>query len=412
MSTANGKITAPVRQQADAAATLGLSTNALSFMMGNSHGKINKWSYHKPIRYNKTTGLTEDEFIGMLSDVYNGIYCGLKMGTNNGRITDLHDGTFEYYAPRGGAYGEYNRLGDMRGYDQNAVPTPTASIVSQISYGSDIGFSVTFSHNPNNTTGVTLAKWFELGVMMTTPVAFENTYLCALISTADRNSNAYIALRNWDTKTITPIKYNGSFVSHWYADCSVGKVPTFFNKATGTKMIVSLFLAPSLTPDGQYSPSSLESWTAGNGNSGFGNGDTANTPQGCIGVFNALALPATIYNVPVEANKPENKALYITGMTHNSQGVTLTWTRNDSNLTTVWLALNATAYPYGGHTANNKYTISANSGSWFISWDSLHLTGMDAGTSVTLTATTFRNSQTATNKILEQSWTILTTYAT
>lgn len=385
---------------------LGISDTRHSYICSNAHGRINSFSWHKPMIYAKNSELSGNEWAGEVGALQQGIFCGLKMGTNGGRLGDLHDGTFEYFPPTGGDNDPF-RVGDFRGYDTAAVPTPTAEVNTRITYGGDHGLTVSFSHNPNNTTGVNLEKWFELSVQTWPPVALGDSYLCALISTADRRQSCYIAMRNYDTGTITPVKYNGKYVQHWYIDLGVNSgVPAMLNKATGTAMVVSIFLAPSLTPAGQNQPASLSQWTE------MGYMDTANTPQGCIGVFNALGVQCSIYNAPQEAEKPENKAIRLTSVTDSSYGLTLNWERKDSSLTSVLVNVIASAQGFGGYNRVWTFALSANSGSWSVSWNDIHLTGMPAGQQVSVTTQLYRGSQMPDNLIISQDWSITTTYNT
>ena len=136
----------------DVKSTLGVTDNRVSYLCGNAHKKINKWSYYKPIIYKKNSGLSESEYQGQYSEISKGIYCGLSMGTNYGRLKELLDFDFTYYPPKGGENEPY-RLGDFRNYDTAATPTPTGSIYSPIRYNNnEQGITVEFQYNPNNTT--------------------------------------------------------------------------------------------------------------------------------------------------------------------------------------------------------------------------------------------------------------------
>ena len=154
MSVSNGIISKnSVHLASDVASLLEVNNNSVSYLCSNVHGKINKYSYHKPIKYAQVNGLSEEQFIGQSADLYKGVFCGIGMGTNYGRLGDLHNHTFEYYPPTGGAESPY-REGDFRGYDKNATPTPTAEINNRISYGSENGLTASFYYDENNTTGV------------------------------------------------------------------------------------------------------------------------------------------------------------------------------------------------------------------------------------------------------------------
>ena len=55
MGHSNGKITAPVGLDSDVYPTLGIGPTSdgyeLEYACANTHGKINKWSKKKPVRY-------------------------------------------------------------------------------------------------------------------------------------------------------------------------------------------------------------------------------------------------------------------------------------------------------------------------------------------------------------------------
>lgn len=132
MANSNGKITAPVRAIADAQAVLGLSststTGKLSYLCGNTHGKINKWAKYKPVRL---ANATPDRSTSWWKASDN--YCGFKIGTTSNWYyssakaivaafeANGGDGLWQYLPPTGGSTAPY-RLGDFGGYDHKANP--------------------------------------------------------------------------------------------------------------------------------------------------------------------------------------------------------------------------------------------------------------------------------------------------
>ena len=69
----------------------GITTGIVGNAIGSSsrdigtlctHNNINKWSKHKPIRYNKVEGLSDEEFKGTSGDNSLGIYYGIKASTS------------------------------------------------------------------------------------------------------------------------------------------------------------------------------------------------------------------------------------------------------------------------------------------------------------------------------------------
>ena len=95
----------------DVRAILGAANNTWSHLC--SHANINKWSRWKPIRSSKTEPLTEADLIAA--------NCGLDR--------DPQTQVIYYRQPRGGAYSEYFRIGDFRGYNSLATPPVTVQVI-------------------------------------------------------------------------------------------------------------------------------------------------------------------------------------------------------------------------------------------------------------------------------------------
>lgn len=384
-------------------AALGITDRRHSYMCNNAHGKTNKWSYRKPIYFDKNEGLSGDDWMGRIAEINQGIYCGLKMGTNYGRMKELLEHNFEYVAPT-----DFFRPGDFRGYDTAAVPTPTAKIVNNaINYGrTENGIAVEFTYNPNNTTGVNLKPFFESGyaTMDGIPHSFDSCYLCILVADSARGSLCYVAMRNYDTGTITPIKYNGSYVKHWRVPLAKGSCPAMFNKSTGSKFIGSVFLVYSLTPADQFNPSSLTQWTEATYDS------TANTPRGCIGVFEALGISLTLTNEYEEQERPENKAIITTGISGDINRLYINYTRNDASITAVTVYIDAGGYPYGSYGRYFNLNVTGNSGSWSILWNDLHISDYKNGTVVNVNVQIYQSGNTYV-KYFEADHTLTWTYS-
>ena len=117
MSNENGKITAPITAS-EPYNVLGVSKLSIGYDIGyicrNEHNKINKWSRHKPIRFETFGKLTDTQ----ASYVSWGL--DIKKGVNNTDYETVKQ-NWEYLAPRGGSSEPY-RLGDFDGYDNNATP--------------------------------------------------------------------------------------------------------------------------------------------------------------------------------------------------------------------------------------------------------------------------------------------------
>lgn len=119
----NGNIWAPVNLE-EVYNVLGVTPVGMpdvGYICSNQHGRINKWSKVKPIRYDTPRALQETEFKGSWADNNQGIYYGLEASTEAGRLIQLHDATWNYLAPRPGT--DWCRLTDFDGYDHQAEPT-------------------------------------------------------------------------------------------------------------------------------------------------------------------------------------------------------------------------------------------------------------------------------------------------
>ena len=108
----NGIISSPVNFKADVATVLGTSSTNESALCTSSN--INKWSLYKPVRYAKSSGMTDTDFFacdfGYTIQSYNN-YPAMRQ-----HVTD----SWEYLKPTGGASSPY-RIGDFRDYDHNAT---------------------------------------------------------------------------------------------------------------------------------------------------------------------------------------------------------------------------------------------------------------------------------------------------
>nr|UWI00178.1 MAG: hypothetical protein [Bacteriophage sp.] len=121
MGHSNGKITAPVNLGGDVYPTLGIGPTSNGYDLGyacaNTHGKINKWSKKKPVRY-------ADVAINLKLDTWwkgdNNANCGLNVNVNGDVLSSYKNNTsYEYEPPRGGN-SEPFRLLDFDGYYHNA----------------------------------------------------------------------------------------------------------------------------------------------------------------------------------------------------------------------------------------------------------------------------------------------------
>lgn len=134
-----GKINAPINPQL-VYADLGIApyngSYDTAYLCSNLHGKINKWSKVKPIRYATPQTLTAAQFAGTTTDHANGVYYGLRCRIHNGSgdgtqddsrgWAGLHKCNWEYFPPVPSTH--WSRLSDFDGYDDGAQPNPTGKV--------------------------------------------------------------------------------------------------------------------------------------------------------------------------------------------------------------------------------------------------------------------------------------------
>ena len=111
----NGKITAPVSLHADVYPVLGLTktvTYDTGWVCGNSHGRINKWSRHKPVIVNQPGIITDEQF--------KSANFGLTIPAKSTNFkTAINNATYSYNPPRPGT--DWCRLTDFDKYSHTAV---------------------------------------------------------------------------------------------------------------------------------------------------------------------------------------------------------------------------------------------------------------------------------------------------
>lgn len=106
------------------------------YLCGNAHGKINRASIHKPIRYATMQDLTDAQFAGTMNDHGNGIYYGLRCAFHQGNgdgtqdtsrgWEGLHECDWSYLPPI--PWTHYCRLSDFDKYNAKAVFNPDGRI--------------------------------------------------------------------------------------------------------------------------------------------------------------------------------------------------------------------------------------------------------------------------------------------
>lgn len=241
MANNNGIITEPgIGLEPDIYGTLGVGRQNGLFDTGyiccNSHGKINKRSKVKPVRYDVRGEITEAQMRN--TDPANGIYWGLKMTDSFKELTRVHDCDFTYYPPRAI---DPQRMTDFNGYDHRAVFMPNAvpPATVDISYSGECKISATIYSWDDNGTGVSLRDLLSFD--------YDNMYPCILVSDLERTENYATALINKAAGVPTVMKYNNVWATNLETRSFVGRANFFHEEAT---RLVSLFFATKLQGTG------------------------------------------------------------------------------------------------------------------------------------------------------------------
>ena len=232
MANNNGIITEPgIGLEPDIYGTLGVGRqNGLfdtGYICSNQHGKINKRSKVKPVRYDVRGEITEQQMRN--TDPANGIYYGLKMTDSVKELVRVHDCDFTYYPPRAT---DPQRMTDFNGYDHRAVFMPNAVPPStvDISYSGACKIAGTIYSWDDNGTGVSLRDLLSFD--------YDNMYPCILVSNLERTENY---------ATPTVMKYNNVWATNLETRSFVGRADFFHEEAT---RLVSLFFATKLQGTG------------------------------------------------------------------------------------------------------------------------------------------------------------------
>lgn len=241
MANNNGIITRPgIGLEPDIYGTLGVGRHNGLFDTGyiccNSHGKINKRSKVKPVRYDVRGELTEQQMRN--TDPANGIYYGLKMTDSFKELVRVHDCDFTYYPPR---ETDPHRFTDFNGYDHRAVFMPNAvpPTAVDISYSGPCKIAATIYSWDDNGTGVSLRDLLSFD--------YDNMYPCILVSNLERTENYATALINKAAGVPTVMKYNNVWATNLETRSFVGRADFFHEEAT---RLVSLFFATKLQGTG------------------------------------------------------------------------------------------------------------------------------------------------------------------
>ena len=173
--------------------TLGTSSRDVGTLC--THPNINKWSKWKPVRSNKTAGLTVEDLTTLNFGLNISVYTSIgTITTTDTFLYDLKNSitNWAYLRPRGSNYNEGFRLGDFRNYNHEAVQ-PIGALSSYDVYlntegGIQIDLDEIVSY-PNN-YNITLQDFVYNG----TPVT--DCYLGLLLYKAD---NTYVLATSENT---------------------------------------------------------------------------------------------------------------------------------------------------------------------------------------------------------------------
>lgn len=177
---------------------------------------INKWSKHKPVRYPKSSGLTDSEFKGTIADNLNGILYGLTGRVSAVSYKDLHTTTYEYAGRPTGTSDAPYRIGDFRGYDHNAkcnlngvTEEDGSTIYYDLQY--PISIDIEYDYLGTNTTGINLSDFTDgndnLNIEDYYPCVMIDNYAKALVNSQLTESSM--------TDKYTPILSDGTYYTRF-----------------------------------------------------------------------------------------------------------------------------------------------------------------------------------------------------
>lgn len=267
----------------------------VAYLCSNQHGKTNRWSIHKPIRYATMQDLTDAQFAGTLNDHGNGIYYGLRCAFHQGNgdgqqdtsrgWEGLHECDWSYLPPRPGI--DYSRLSDWNEHNVKAIPNPNGNIsgtktgetliqyYDQLS-NIDVDISVMTNSAGDFMTSKDTVKLGSTGPTVPTNVGVNlqevanvtdlgTYYPCILLSFFDGQSGSFIralAERNalMESKKYQPLRNeSGAWAANYVAevahDVATDIVKGGLNIYKQCKARATVFLTNKIRPTG------LQGWT-------------------------------------------------------------------------------------------------------------------------------------------------------
>ena len=200
---------------------LGENSNSLSILSTSDH--VNKWSFHKPIQFNKTTALTNEEINSKNCGFYNFVF-----NTPFDLIHNIRE-VWKYEKPS-----SYFRLSDFRNYNHNAerwyiLEGFNNNNFIRIDLSTDISLFTSFQEFKNQD--------LDFGFLISTTLDNTTTsgYYYKQCNIQDLDGHYHLdastlpigtyqvipVLKSADSRynndTLTPINRNSDFVGDWYA---------------------------------------------------------------------------------------------------------------------------------------------------------------------------------------------------
>lgn len=277
----NGRIWSPVNLE-EVYNVLGVTPTGMpdvGYICSNAHGRINKWSKIKPIRYaDRKDALQESEFKGPWADNNQGIYYGLEASTEAGRLIQLHDATWNYLAPRPGE--DWCRLTDFDGYDHQAKATLNGRFwnTGPVNYNIErsLQAEIYYDYQGTNTTGVDINEMLPVNVAEDIgdyyPGILVGNYARALYpfllnESVDVGDYSYSPLRGT----------SGQWYQSWFADLDGHPSLSTSGAMDGVDLKCTVFLIRKLWQEGIFDM--RQQWI-----------DVAST----INAYNAFSVPGAI----------------------------------------------------------------------------------------------------------------------
>lgn len=215
----------------------------ITYICSNNHGKTNKWSNKKPIRYNTVQSLTDLQFKGTAVDNANGIFYGVKGASEAGYISDMHEADYTYYPPTGGDGSPY-RITDFIGYDHYAKPALYClSVPEKVYYNvkGSLSVAIDYDYNGTNTTGLNINDFLPSNEAKD----IGDYYPCVLVDGWAR-ALYNVTVTSGSTPVYTPLKYNNTWFANFATTCDVSALEVAATRTVTFFMIRSIYGASSI----------------------------------------------------------------------------------------------------------------------------------------------------------------------